>query len=214
MYLSAFGYCIKFELFPEGNIALDATDQNCLNEVHTPSLVVSKFDKVVDNRATFVKAGPSGYSGTLDFKKDNTVTELSLVPRKLENQQFVLGVNVPSCNQGPIYPVFYQKVHKTLYLPVGGQCYRVELFGGGAVAVDTTDPACSNSFTEQGKIATFNSGHGNEVLFDKFGATGLDGTLRFFRDITLTGTDIQVNINSIAGGTFDISLTLPMSLIK
>ena len=214
IYLPLQGYCIKFELFPGGDIALDATDSDCSNEVHTPSLVVSKFDKVVYNQVTFVKAGPGGYSGTLDFNHDDSITEPSLVPRKLENQEFILGVNVPTCDQGPIYPVVYQKVRKTLYLPVGGRCYRVELFGSGAVAVDTTDPTCSNSFTEQGKIATFNSGRGNEVMFDKFGADGLDGTLRFYRHINLTGTDIQVDINSIAGGAFDISLTLPMSFIE
>ena len=211
IYLPLQGYCIKFELFPGGEIVLDATDQSCSNEVHTPSLVVSKFDKIVDNRVTFVKAGPSGYSGTLDFKEDSTVTEPSLVPRKLENQEFILGVNVPSCNQGPIYPVYYEKVPQTMFLPVGGRCYRVELFESGSIAVDTTDSTCSNSFTEQGKIATYISGHGNEVFFEKFGATGFGGMFKLFRDTTLTGTDIKIDINSLDGGVFDISLTFPPS---
>ena len=214
IYLPLYGYCIKFELFPGGEIALDSTDQTCSNTEHTASLVVSKFDKVVNNRAMFVKAGAGGYSGTLDFTDDNSSTESTLVPRKLENQEFILGVNVPSCNQGPIYPVYYEKIPQSLYLPVGGRCYRVEIFDGAGIAVDGTDPTCSNSFTAQAKISTFNGGYGNELFYDKFGANGFGGKFKLFRDTTLTGTDIKIDLNSIAAGSFDISLTFPPSFFS
>ena len=154
--------------------------------------------------------------GVFEFEEDGSVSNLTPQPRQLPNANndvtFILGLIYPSCDQGPIYPLYWGLVENdTLYFPVLSFCVRAQLYAGGVVALDATGSGTcsSSSFTESMIVSSFSGGYGNEVYFSALGAAGWDGKFELKKDTTITDIDAVGRKLDSTNKEFDLLVTLP-----
>lgn len=132
IYLPAFNWCLKIELFPNGVLAADTNDPTCSNEEYSPTLTASTFEYGFGDVAFFESiGGPNGYSGRFELEEDTTAADVNLQVKELGNNEFVFRLIFPSCYMGPSYPCLHEGLlSSTVYVPGFGSCWRIGLFSG------------------------------------------------------------------------------------
>jgi hypothetical protein len=97
-FASIAGHCFKIELTDNvGQLIGDRDDPTCTAKSGT-GIPFSKFDGFNGNTAVW-SPGAAGFSGTMDFKRDPTVTEPVLINNGLNGQVFDVTLVLPSCQQ-------------------------------------------------------------------------------------------------------------------
>jgi hypothetical protein len=94
------GHCFKIELIDNvGKLIGDRDDPNCETKSGT-GIPFSNFDGFNGNMAVW-STGAAGFSGTMTFKRDPTVTKPELINNGLNGQVFDVTLILPSCQQTP-----------------------------------------------------------------------------------------------------------------
>ena len=219
IYLALANNCFKIELFPGGVIAADPGDTTCSNSEHNPVAVVSTFDMFEGTRMHFTAAGAAGYNGVFEFE-EGAVSDLTPQPRQLPNANndltFILGLIYPSCDQGPVYPLYWGLIEDdTLYFQVLSFCVKAEIKTGGLLSLDATGSGTcsSSSFTESMIISVMYDGYGNEVYFSPLGPAGYTGKFELKKDTGLSEIEVVRRKVDTTNKEFDLLVTLPSSLI-
>jgi len=204
--------CWIIELFDGGVIAADNSDPTCGNEDHVASFTVSSFDNDDGSKAYFTPFGRNGYSGQIAFKKDPSLTDMILEPYSAGNKMFDLALKFPSCQYGPPYPCFSKDLSgKTVYVPVMNFCLKLEMFDGGSLVVDASDPECTNSVHNGQMVASdFDYIRGNKVYYKKSG--GWNGVFEFLKDDTYSELNVLSDIDG-PSKEFKVTLTYPSCLV-
>ena len=211
-YVPFSNYCWKIELFAGGVIAADTSDSKCSNNVHSASLTVSEFEYGNGSQAYFKSIGPNGFGGQIEFSKDQSVSDVVLVPKSVGNGMFLLGLIFPSCDMGPSYPCQPSELlGKTLYVPVLNLCVEAEVFGNGLLSPDLSDSTCSNTVHNSPfSVGTFDRiARGNQVHFIKNGVDGWSGYFEISEDSTVTELQVSSQVIDMSAKEFIVGLTYP-----
>ena len=93
-------HCFKIELVDNvGQLIGDKNDPTCATKSGT-GIPSSNFDGFNGNTA-ILSTGAAGFSGTMDFKRDPTVSEPVFINNGLNGQVFDVTLVLPSCQQTP-----------------------------------------------------------------------------------------------------------------
>ena len=99
-FTSFAGYCFKIELINNvGQLIGDQTDPTCVTMSGT-GIPFSNFYGFSGNTAVW-STETAGFSGTMDFLRDPSVTVPTLINNGLNEQVFDVTLVLPSCNQTP-----------------------------------------------------------------------------------------------------------------
>lgn len=204
------GSCYKVEFFSGGVIEVDNSDPTCSNSVFNSDEVISKFSHSDRGHIYFQKDGIYPYEGSFDFRYISTITgDVRPVANSVGGGIFDVTINVPSCDLGCYYE---SKLGSTEFVSVSNMCWKVELFEGGTVAADTSDPTCSKPEQEQNfslVVSTFSYARGNKVYFDRNGASGWKGFFELNSDSTVS--EVQVIPTRLDGALREYELGLAYS---
>ena len=95
-FASIAGYCFKIELIDNVGVLIgDDADPTCAIKSGT-GITFSTFDGF-DGDTEVWSTGTAGFSGTMDFKRDPTVTEPVLIDNGLNGNVFDVTLILPSC---------------------------------------------------------------------------------------------------------------------
>ena len=186
------GSCYKIELFDGGLIESDSSNAYCTNSIFASSQVISTFDQLdsVGNVALFESAGPGQFSGLLKFEESDGVSEPALVVGSVDLSSFSFDAKMllPTC-AAPFCPIggFDGLTYKIAAL---GLCLKVQLFEGGVLEADLSDPTCSNAvFTSSGVFSVFDSFDAarNIALFRSESSSHYEGFFYFESSTEVTG---------------------------
>ena len=224
-YIPAVNYCWRVQVFENGTLEADDSDPTCSNtNVFNSIGVFSIFDYSDENIAYF-KVGDNGYSGSFAFKENQLADEqiFSLDNWNQTEKEYVITLTLPSCSDPTSPPSVSPSMipsevsfcpieyvyNTTLYVSAAGACWRVQVFDGGTLEADFSDPSCLNTvFNSAGEYSTFQSGSGNSAYFEK-GDRGFSGTFSFEQSASVSEQDFElVSWNSTAK-EYDIIITFP-----
>ncbi len=97
---------------------------------------------------------------------------------------------------------------KTFYIPTHTACYEAQLFEGGLLSVDTSDPGCLNEFYMPNQnMSIFDNATESAVYFEE-GQFGWKGKIEFIDDNTKSRMFVRPTLD-IDEKTFDIGVFLP-----
>jgi len=90
--------CLKIELFDGGVLAIDASDNECANEVYTSTQIYCQFD-YKDEDKVFFKEGDFTFTGWIQFTEDSSFSEVDLVIDRVNvaKKTFKLLLTLPTC---------------------------------------------------------------------------------------------------------------------
>ena len=100
---------------------------------------------------------------------------------------------------------------RTHYVSADNSCWKGEFFEGGVLAVDTSDPDCSNKVFQTQRIFS-NFDHVSEGVhyFNSSGIIrGFDGTISLERNPNLSNYRVQIDKWDITNKSFDFKLKVP-----
>lgn len=209
------GACYKVELFPGGKIERDTDDQTCSETTFTSDLTISSFALEEDTELKFDTADGGVYSGKFSFEEDSSLTGVTPVINALNNPPgtFDLTLTFPSCDTGPIYPC-KPDVGSTVFVPIAGMCFKIEMFDGGVLSGDPSDPTCANpasAHIASLTVSEFDYSRGDRAYFSAL-TNGYSGYFDITEDGRLSDTaPIEGAVNHIdnAAKEFEITLTYP-----
>jgi len=102
--------CWRVQLGAGGTLEADFSDPSCSKDESqwkSTNGIFSYFESIqMSNNTVVFNPGPNGFSGSFQFKEDQTVTEPSLQILSFDstNKRFELQVNVPHCFSDAICP--------------------------------------------------------------------------------------------------------------
>lgn len=232
-YIPAGGSCWRVQIFESGTLEADSSDPGCNSDVFHSVGIYSNFNHSDGNIAYFLKAGANGYMGSFAFEQDETVVdelEYKINDWIASEKKFELTVTLPSCIEDPKFapsmspsaspsmipsktpPSLCQIediYNRTLYVSAASACWRVEVFDGGTLEADFSDPPCKNStFQSAGVFSTFASGSGNSAYFEK-GDRRYFGKFSFEESASVSEQEFQLVSWNATAKEYDIIITFP-----
>lgn len=170
---------------------------------HDIHLCHSPFDDLVDfDNIPDLSRNPNHLSLTYSFGNHIAATGLCAV----EIMSFLNWENQfeYACRVGE------EMLGRTLFVPSHSACWKIELFDGGILAADYSNPRCSNEeYTVQQVFSTFGFESGNKAYFQE-GPIGWDGSLAFKESPSLSEEKVHVKQWDELSRNFDVEITLPV----
>ena len=196
-YFAADNACWKLQLFPGGTLEGDFTDPTCSKPSYTSGGVFSLFDYVdkETNEIAF-RDGPMKYSGTFKFSEASDVSEqgAEVLSWNRDEKEYELEIVIPSCKDVSTSCAIDDVVGQTHYFAAENACWKLQLFPGGTLEGDFTDPTCSKpSYTSGGVFSLFDyvDKETNEIAF-RDGPMKYSGTFKFSEasDVSEQGAEV------------------------
>ena len=94
-------YCVKVQLIENGGVfAADGTNPNCRNSSYTDSIIFSRFNSRIENKAFFVAGNNNDWDGHFILKEDGskTISEMNVWAWNEGEKNFVIEINLPPCS--------------------------------------------------------------------------------------------------------------------
>jgi hypothetical protein len=110
------------------------------------------------------------------------------------------------------FPFEEDLLGRTFLIPALGFCWKIELFEGGVLAGDYSNPGCLNEFEDQMVLSNFNFGVGNKAHYKQ--ANGWNGHFNINESNISTEAGINVITNDLSKREFIIDLVFPNNYIR
>ena len=222
LFASGAGYCFKIEVGVDGQIIGDKSDAECNNKSGNGIRFSNYHGFTTGNILTWTPQ--NGFSGTMIFLENISLTEPKLVINSLQAGIFDVTIEVPSCLMTDPAPSLLPTVTPTTFpsstfcsaddvsgaeyfSSIAGYCFKIELIDNvGKLIGDDADPTCAIKSGTGITFSTFDGFDGDTEVWST-GTAGFSGTMDFKRDPTVT-EPVLID-NGLNGNVFDVTLILP-----
>jgi hypothetical protein len=103
---------------------------------------------------------------------------------------------------------------RTFFVPKLGACWKIELFAGGNLYGDYSNPACLNEvYIPTLAVSTFNFGVGNKVYF-KNNNGGWNGHFNIVESTTSKNAEVNIITNDLVNQEFMMDIVFPKNHIS
>ena len=226
-FASAANNCFKIEVGVGGSLIGDNTDPFC-NVKSGTGVTFSSYNGF--SGGTLNWAPVAGFSGTMDFFENTSLSEPKLVLDSFNPNTLVFDVTLelPSCEPpitptpsmavsappsaapslGPLFCTAEQVSGNTFFAPFVGICFMIQLIPNAFLVGDNNDATCALMSGLGIPFSIFQGFLPNtDIATFGVGPAGYDGIMYFARDPSLT-SPMLIN-NGLAGKTFNVTLALP-----
>ena len=206
----AFNACWKMELKENGELIGDFMYPECLTNDFSNGQVFSVFNgfDTTNTRIQFSDDSPN-WSGHFTISRSSGVThiEVGQSEANTSTKEFVLDLLSPNClAPGSCFAEDF--IGEIFHVAKFGACIEIQLFQGGILGMDTSDPGCSRKDSAgQEILSNFSRVDGRNIYFNV--PNRWSGTLLLKESSDVAGPEIQnPNVNE-STKTFLVDLFVP-----
>ena len=190
----AFDACWRAELTENGTLIGDFVYPECLTNDLTNGQVFSFFDGFdsTNTKIQFTNGdSTNSFSGQFTISQSSDVTDIEVGQSQIDpnTKNFALDLLSPNClAPGSCFAKGF--LGETFHVAGFGACFEIQLFEGGILGMDSSDPGCSRKDSAgQQVISNFSGVDGRNVYFDDPNRWG--GTFLLKESSDVTSPEIQ-----------------------